>query len=150
MEKAMWQQFIEWLKILPCHYRAYHYANYEQAAVAKLGGKYGATDELARFQAKLTDLKKSIDDSIVFPLYSYSIKDIAKSPFVDFKWRHAKAGGGQSIFWYERWLETGNPEILKDIIDYNEDDVRAAEHLHLWLNSAAEHEVCVNSMTSRR
>lgn len=149
-EKTMWADFMEWLKILPDAYAAYHYANYEQAAIAKLSSEYGASKELARFQSNLIDLKKNVDNSIVFPLYSYSIKDIAKSPFVDFKWRHAKAGGGQSIFWYESWLETGDRGILQDIIDYNEDDVRAAEHLHLWLNSAAEQSAAANSMTSRR
>ncbi len=36
-------------------------------------------------------------------------------------------------FWYEEWLEIGNREVLDDIINYNEDDVRASEHLYLWL-----------------
>lgn len=82
---------------------------------------------------------------MIFPLYFYSIKDIAKSSFVNFKWRHAKAGGGQSIFWYEQWLETKDRQTLQDIIDYNEDDVRAAEHLHLWINEVAK-EQCVIDM----
>lgn len=88
----------------------------------------------------LVDIEKVVQKSVIFPLYFYSIKDIAKSEFLGFKWRHEKAGGGQSVFWYEEWLETGNHEILNDIINYNEDDVRATEHLYNWLK-------CTNSQT---
>ena len=70
-----------------------------------------------------------------YSLHLYSIKDIAKSEFLGFKWRYEKADGSQSIFWYEEWLETGNSEILDDIINYNEDDVRLTEHLYLWLKN---------------
>jgi uncharacterized protein len=59
------------------------------------------------------------------------IKDIAKH--LDFKWQHQKAGGAQSIFWYEKWLETNDRSVLQDIINYNEDDVKATEFLHTWL-----------------
>ena len=92
----------------------------------------------ARFQDQLIDLENSVHKTVILPLYFYSLKDIAKSSFVNFKWRHAKASGGQSIYWYEQWLETKDRSILQDIIDYNKDDVRATEHLHLWMNQAAK------------
>jgi len=79
------------------------------------------------------DLSNIVQKNVFFPLYFYSIKDIAKSKFLNYKWRHAKAGGAQSIFWYEEWLEKKDRAILTDIIDYNEDDVRATEYLHHWL-----------------
>lgn len=63
---------------------------------------------------------------------------IAKSEFLEFKWRHEKAGGRQSIFSYEEWLEIKNQEILDDIINNNEDDVRSTEHLYLWLQKPAK------------
>ena len=85
----------------------------------------------------MLDLEKVVQKLVIFPLHFYSIKDIAKSEFLGFKWRHEEAGGSQSIFWYEEWLEIGNSEILDDIINYNEDDVRATEHLHLWLKIRA-------------
>lgn len=83
----------------------------------------------------MVDLEKVVQKSVILPLYFYSIKDIAKSRFLNFKWRHEKAGGSQSVFWYDEWLETGNREILDDIINYNEDDVRTTEHLYLWLKN---------------
>ena len=140
-ESIMWADFLAWLTHLPSEYKVYHYAHYEKTALKKLAEKHQNSDELHRFQDQLIDLKKSVDKSVVFPLYFYSIKDIAKSSFVNFKWRHAKAGGGQSIFWYEQWLETKDRKTLQDIIDYNEDDVRATEHLHLWINEAAKEQL---------
>ena len=79
------------------------------------------------------DLRKIVEKGFILPHYFYLIKDIAKSSFLNFKWRHQKAGGGQSVFWYERWLETGDSAILEDIIDYNEDDVRATEKFYKYV-----------------
>lgn len=132
-EEAMWKAFLEWLASLPDEYIVYHYANYEKAHLKSLAEEYGGSASLEQFQAKLVDLQKVVEKAVIFPLYFYSIKDIAKSSFLNFKWRHQKAGGGQSVFWYEEWLEIGNSEILEDIINYNEDDVRATECLFAWL-----------------
>ena len=136
-EGKMWDDFVEWVDILPEEYTVYHFADYESGAIKKLGKKYKKSKALERFQENLHDLQKSVKKSVVFPLYFYSIKDIAKSEFLNFKWRHAKAGGGQSVYWYEQWLQTKERQTLQDIIDYNEDDVRATEHLHLWMKEAA-------------
>lgn len=136
-EEILWKQFLEWLNILPNEYVVFHYANYEKAYTAKLAEKYGSSDKFNIFHSKLFDLEETRKNSIIFPLYFYSIKDIAKSKFLNFKWRHKKAGGDQSVFWYEKWLEEKDPKALKDIIDYNEDDTRATEFFYLWLNNKA-------------
>ncbi|MDP2695802.1 MAG: TM0106 family RecB-like putative nuclease [bacterium] len=130
-EKDMWQQFLDWLKILPKDYIVYHYAGYEKSKTNLLAKKYETSSNFEEFHARLFDLMKAVQSTVIFPIYFYSIKDIAK--FLKFKWRHEKAGGGQSIFWYETWLEAGDKTILQDIINYNEDDVRATEFLHQWL-----------------
>jgi uncharacterized protein len=133
-DRKMWGQFIAWLDTLDfADYKVYHYHIYERVKCKKLAEEYGGSAKLDEFMANFVDLAKAVQDCVIFPLYFYSIKDIAKSPFVNFKWRHAKAGGAQSIFWYEKWLETGDRTILQDIIDYNEDDVIATEYLHKWL-----------------
>lgn len=132
-EEGMWQGFLEWVACLPEEYTVYHYANYEKSHLKSLAEEYGGSRALEEFQSRLVDLQKVVEESVIFPLYFYSIKDIAKSKFLNFAWRHQKAGGGQSVFWYEQWLETGNGEVLEDIINYNEDDVRATECLYLWL-----------------
>ena len=130
-ERAMWQEFLDWLALLPNNYIPYHYANYEKSRTNILAKKYGTSPAFELFHEKLFDLMKVVLSSVIFPIYFYSIKDIAK--LLKFKWRHEKAGGAQSIFWYKTWLETGDKNILQDIIDYNEDDVRATEFVHQWL-----------------
>jgi uncharacterized protein len=131
-EHQLWIKFLEWLKLLPNEYRVYHYADYERSHTKKLSEKYNTSEQFEYFLTRLVDLEDARIESVIFPLYFYSIKDIAKSKFVNFKWRHAKAGGAQSIFWFEKWLETGDKSVLEDIIKYNEDDVRATEFLHQW------------------
>jgi len=134
-EERMWREFLAWLPTLPEDYIVYHYADYEKTVLKRLSEKYGGSRELDIFmdESRLIDLLRIVKESVIFPLYFYSIKDLAKSRFVNYKWRHQKAGGAQSIFWYEKWLETGNRQILQDIIDYNEDDVVATEYLFNWL-----------------
>jgi uncharacterized protein len=133
-EERMWNQFLEWTATLPkSGYKVYHYADYERAHTLRLAKEYGSSPAFEAFASHYVDMLKIVKESVVFPLYFYSIKDIAKSKFLDYKWRHKKAGGAQSIFWYEEWLETGDRRVLQDIIDYNEDDVVATAHLHKWL-----------------
>jgi len=132
-EKAMWSQFLSWIETLPDEYVVYHYADYERSNTLRMAKEYGSSPAFERFASRYVDLLKIVKESVVFPLYFYSIKDIAKSRFLDYHWRHEKAGGAQSIFWYEQWLETGDRKVLQNIVDYNEDDVVATEHLHRWL-----------------
>jgi len=132
-EEKMWKEFLAWLKTLPKDYAVYHYANYEKAVMKKMAKKYGGSKELEVFENRLIDLFKVVKESVIFPLYFYSIKDLAKSKFINYKWQHQKAGGAQSIFWYEVWLETGDKKVLQDIINYNKDDVVATEYLYNWL-----------------
>jgi predicted RecB family nuclease len=128
-ENEMWIEFIDWIKNTNLDdVKVYHYSDAEKIRLKKLSEKYGGCDELELFISNLVDLRKVTTDSFVFPVYFYSIKDIAK--YLDFKWQHEKAGGAQSIFWYEEWLDTKDRKILQDIINYNEDDVNATQFLH--------------------
>lgn len=132
-ERRMWEEFLAWTATLPEDYVVYHYADYERAHTLRMASEYGSSPAFERFASRYVDFLKIVKGSVVFPLYFYSIKDIAKSSFLKYKWRHEKAGGAQSIFWYEEWLESGDRKILQDIVDYNEDDVVATAHLHRWL-----------------
>lgn len=129
-EGEMWKEFLQWLKTLPTEYVVYHYASYEKSRLTLLARKYGETAELKEFKKRLVDLAIVIRDSVVLPLYFYGLKDIAK--YLGFSWSHTKAGGAQSIAWYEEWLEKGDRAILETIIEYNKDDVRATKFLKEW------------------
>lgn len=136
-EGGMWSDFLDWLKKENLKdFKIYHYHSYEKTYLNKLKSKYGGSHQLDDFIENLVDLSPIIIKSFIFPIYFYSIKDIAKH--LSFKWQHEKAGGGQSILWYENWLETNDRSILQDIINYNEDDVRATEFLHRWMISPGQ------------
>lgn len=135
-EARVWQALLEWLALLfDRDYLVYHFADYERSRMLSLAERYGGLDVVESLIEHFVDLSKVVQQSVILPLYFYSIKDIAKSKFLNYHWRHPKAGGAQSIFWYEKWLETGDRAVLEDIINYNEDDVVATEYLHRWLMS---------------
>ena len=58
-----------------------------------------------------------------WPLYSYSLKDIAK--YLGFAWRDKTPSGALSIQWFNEYLKDNDPAKLQRIIDYNEDDCKA-------------------------
>jgi len=114
----------------------YHYASYEETAIKRLMGLHATrereVDNLLR-NNKLIDLYEIVRESIRVSEPSYSIKNI------EHFYLEARTGdvknAGDSIIQYERWQETQDPQILKEIEDYNKDDVRSTLYLHRWLVS---------------
>ncbi len=136
-QESLWRDFLAWIELLPHdEYAVYHFADYERSRTLRLASTYGDTPAFHRFASHYVDLFTIVKASVIFPLHFYSIKDIARSKFLNYAWRHDKAGGAQSIFWYEKWLETKDRAVLKNILDYNEDDVIATESLCRWLTEA--------------
>lgn len=130
-EERAWKEFLKFAETLE-GVPIYHYGSYEKQVITRLGGKYGISEEAKKIlDENLIDLMKICGKSVVFPVYFYSLKDIAK--FLGFKWRNAKASGIQSIIWYDQWIEKGDQKALSLIIEYNEDDVRATWYLKKWL-----------------
>lgn len=142
-EGQMWRAFLDWIATLPVEYVVFHYAPYEASRLTMFSKKYASdmTDadhaHIARFRAQMFDLNEPIKNDFVFPVYFYGLKQIGK--LLGFHWDSKKAGGAQSIFWYEQWVETGDRTILETILRYNEDDVRATKFLRDWIIS--DHEI---------
>jgi predicted RecB family nuclease len=136
-EKKAFEAFMDfvtgWLKQYPNAY-IYHYASYEQTALKKLmslhGTREGEVDNLLRAQ-KLVDLYKVVREGIRVSEPRYSIKNIEHF-YLENRTGDVKSAGA-SIVYYERWKETGDPQLLKDIEDYNFDDVRSTYELREWL-----------------
>lgn len=61
------------------------------------------------------------------PTRDYSIKTLAR--YLGFDWHDTQPSGAASIEWFDQWIKTGDPEIKKRIVDYNEDDCRATRVL---------------------
>ncbi len=138
-EKLAFEAFMDfvtaWLRKHPTAH-IYHYANYEQAALKKLMSLHGIreaeVDSLLRAQ-KLVELYKVVREGIRVSEPRYSIKNIEH-----FYLEHRTGdvtNAGASIVYYERWKETGDPQLLKDIEDYNFDDVSSTYELQQWLLS---------------
>ncbi len=136
-ERAMWFEFLDWLKTLPSNYTVYHYAQYEPSRLRILSRRYDTEQDpgLLKFLGSLKDLKEIVADTTVFPLYFYSLKAIGK--FLGFHWDGEVKGGGESVVAYEDWLKTGNRATLDAIIQYNRADVRATAHVLAWLRNYA-------------
>lgn len=136
-EKRAFEAFMDfvtvWLQQNPSAH-IYHYAHYEQTALKKLMSLHGTreaeVDNLLRAQ-KLVDLYKVVREGIRVSEPRYSIKNIEH-----FYLEHRTGdvtNAGASIVYYERWKETGDPQLLKDIEAYNFDDVRSTCELQQWL-----------------
>lgn len=138
-EKRAFEAFMDfvtaWLRLHPAAH-IYHYANYEQTALKKLMSLHGTreaeVDNLLRAQ-KLVDLYKVVREGIRVSEPRYSIKNIEH--FYLEKRTGDVTNVGASIVYYERWKETSDPQLLKDIEDYNFDDVRSTYKLQQWLLS---------------
>jgi uncharacterized protein len=139
-EEKMWRGFLAWTEELPETFTVYHYAQYEFQRLHQLAKRYDCADHegLVRFMNAFIDLKEVARTHVTFPLHFYSLKSIAK--FLGFEWKGDVKGGGESIFAFDRWLETRDRSHLDAIIDYNEEDVRATAHLIDWMRAHAGEE----------
>jgi uncharacterized protein len=136
-EKLAFEAFMDfvtaWLKQHPKAH-IYHYAHYEETALKKLMSLHGTreaeVDALLR-RRKLVDLYKVVREGIRVSEPRYSIKNIEH--FYLEQREGDVTNAGASIVFYERWKETGEAQSLKDIEDYNFDDVRSTYELREWL-----------------
>ncbi len=136
-EKQAFEAFMDfvtgWLQRYPAAH-VYHYAAYEQTALKKLMSLHGTreaeVDNLLRAH-KLVDLYKVVREGIRVSEPRYSIKNIEHF-YLESRTGDVKSAGA-SIVYYERWKETGDPKLLKEIEDYNFDDVRSTYELRQWL-----------------
>jgi predicted RecB family nuclease len=122
-------EFIQ--KSMPCV--IYYYSPYEKTQWKKLQGKYPdimSEDDIVKMfnpeyavDLYLNVVKKKTE----WPTNDYSIKTLAF--YLGFHWRDESPSGAESIEWYHRWVETGDVNIKKRILKYNEDDCIATRVL---------------------
>lgn len=136
-EGRMWRDFLAWIGTLPETYTVWHYARYESTRLDVLARRHGTEGhpDLVRFKNAMRDLKESVADTAVFPLYFYSLKTIGK--FLGFAWEGDVKGGGESVTAFDAWLSSRDRAKLDAIIQYNREDVRATAHLLGWMRAYA-------------
>jgi uncharacterized protein len=113
----------------------YHYGWYELDAIRRLSAKHGISRKAAEAldPANMIDLNRVVQRCVIFPLYFYSLKDVAKH--LGFRWRASDASGANSVLWFQEWCDRKDPALFRKIVEYNEDDVRATALLKDWLVS---------------
>ncbi len=106
-------------------YTFYHYGHYEQSIFEE---KWKHLPKV-----NLINVEKIVRDSVILPVSSYSLKNIAKT--LGFKWRNKDANAIQSMCWYSSYLETKDKKYLDLSIEYNHDDCLALNFIKNWLVS---------------
>ncbi len=128
-EGRMLHEFLAFVKKFP-GVPIYHYGPYERTHLAALGQKYQV--DVSAVLKSMVDVLSVVKKSVILPTLSMSLKEVSK--FLGFRYRDM-ADAQESIVLYLQFLETGERELLKRILDYNEDDVRATMVVKDYLSS---------------
>ncbi|MFN0153018.1 MAG: TM0106 family RecB-like putative nuclease [Gaiella sp.] len=138
-EKRILEEFVDWLEERRRQHpdlHVYHYASYERSALRRLMGEHGTREhEVDGFlrEEVLVDLYRVTRQALRLSTDSYSIKAVEK--VYGFQRTADVHGGDESTVNFERYLETGEQSLLRDVEAYNEEDCRSTVALHDWLLS---------------
>lgn len=136
-EALVWQEFLTLVNLYP-HAPIFHYSEYEVETVKRLAKLYKTpTEQKLDVLSRLIDLHNHVISSVIFPVESYSLKSLAN--WLGFQWRNPGVSGEQSVYWYDQWLKEQDRQLLRLILEYNEDDCRATRHLKDWLVAFLKH-----------
>lgn len=131
-----WYEFLEFIahdeeSVIYC------WADYERGCAEKSWAQFGGDKKAyASLMRRLTDQCAWTKKHFAFPTRSYSIKEVA--PVLGFHWTAEDAGGLNCEAWYGQWLETGDKELKRKILEYNRDDVVAMEVIFNYLKGVKD------------
>ena len=144
-ERIAFEGLMDWICERRSHdlkMHVYHYAPYETAALCRLMGKYGSReqeiDDLLRHEVFI-DLYRIVRQGVRIGTERYSLKAI--ECLYRGKRETEITGGGESIVFYQRWLDTPDgmtwetSPTLNSIRDYNSDDCTSTWSLKEWLHA---------------
>ena len=113
----------------------YHYGGYESGAMKRLMRRHATredeVDALLRGKVLVNLYDHVVRSGIRASVESYSIKQIEK--FYMPEREGPVTSAGFSVVEYERWMESQDPAILRNIGDYNRDDCISTLRLREWL-----------------
>jgi uncharacterized protein len=142
-DHAAWERFVaRATEILDRHpgIRWAHWDHYEPLWVRRYADRFGApAGFLDRMNAACFDLKRVLDRCVRLPLRSYSIKHVAR--WMGFAWRNPDSGSEWSTARFHRARQsedaTDREALLRELGEYNEDDLLAMRAIWRWLAAHA-------------
>lgn len=130
-EEKIWREFLELMGEYP-QAPIYHFCVYEFDTVKRLAKLYQTRqNQVIPLLNRFIDIYEELTRNIALPIESYALKAIAR--WLGFSWRDPEASGARCIYWYDRWLKTGDRNLLEAIQRYNEDDCRATRSVKDWI-----------------
>lgn len=138
-ERAAFERFVDWAharwKANPSLH-IYHYAAYEVSALRRLSTRHDTRtellDELLRAEV-FVDLYKVVRAGLRIGTEGYSIKDI-EHLYRGERTAQVSTSVG-SVVQYAYWRETQDPEVLREIREYNREDCESTLQLEEWLRT---------------
>jgi len=141
-EKIMFERFVDLLTKRLVRFpdmHVYHYAPYEIGAIRRLMGRHGTREEeLDSFLRRqvFVDLYQVVRQSMRISEESYSIKRL--EPFYMEKRDDRITEESTALVEYERFLESRDDQILRDLENYNRYDCISLFYLQQWLERRRE------------
>jgi predicted RecB family nuclease len=128
-ENEIWNRFLDLLDAAE-NPHILHYGSYETTFLKRMQSRYGVPSEnsvAARVVGRATNLLSHIFAKVYFPVYSNSLKDVARS--LGFNWSEPDASGSIAIVWRQQWERSGCHALKQKLINYNAEDCEALARL---------------------
>lgn len=133
-EIKIFEQFYDYIKDFE-NTALYHWTEYEVKKMRNLAHTHPQdADKLNALCQICYDLKVAVNKQFYLPAPSFSLK--AAAPAFGFHWRQDDCGAMDSMVYFTNWLKTGNDDLLKKVLMYNEDDCVAMLYLEDKLKTA--------------
>ena len=133
-EIKIFEQFYDYIKE-PQDTVLYHWTEYEAKKMRKMAQENKHDEQKLNLLVSLCyDLKVAVQKAFYLPAPSFSLK--AAAPAFGFNWRQDDCGAMDSMVYFTNWLKTGNDDLLKKVLMYNEDDCKAMLYLEDKLKEA--------------
>jgi len=146
-EGRIWDEFLALVDRYPTA-PIFHFCEYERDATKRLAKLYGlGSGRLEKLLDRFIDVHAWVTQTVVLPVEGYALKQIAG--YLGFQWRDRTANGSQAVYWYDRWLKTGDRSYLEAIVTYNEDDCLATYRVKHWLEQFHQLSIVAPSLMSR-
>ncbi|MGC9218438.1 MAG: TM0106 family RecB-like putative nuclease [Athalassotoga sp.] len=122
--ESSWKAFLEFISKYPSA-PIYHYDRFDKDVIQKFANisKTKSEDLLKRF----VDLYSTVRKSLAIPVKFYSLKDVAG--ILGFKWKNPNFKGYDAMLALGKWKRTKDQSIMKEVLEYNEDDCKALKVL---------------------